>query len=390
MANCQVQPPRLQRSQWLRQRSSPDLQPSRTARSFSSLLDGAPLHRPLTCGRSSICFLTVCAAAQVQRLKPGRVCRLARAEEADNFAPPSRWTGAGMGQAASPNLQSLIAAENVEGQAAAVVLEPNMTVGGAIAALLAANVVCVSKDSEQVFYVQLAGNFDDGSDSTEVCCVTLADLLNAPRQMPVSCILSDSQAEECDLYLNTPEPYADRTVATELASRLPWLVSLLACLTVSAGILEYFDGILQRHLVIAFYLTALVGCGGNAGSQACALVLQALATGEVVPSSKDALNVLTKELLVSLGIAFVLAAGVGLRIGAFGGSFGDVATIALSMVITVTFSVVFGASLPLGLQKLGADPAKISGPLLSTVVDILGVLVACLTAYALESAGVYS
>ena len=50
---------------------------------------------------------------------------------------------------------------------------------------------------------------------------------------------------------------------------------LLCGSEVSSAILEYYDALLQKHLVIAFYLTALVGCGGNAGSQAASLVLQA-------------------------------------------------------------------------------------------------------------------
>lgn len=124
--------------------------------------------------------------------------------------------------------------------------------------------------------------------------------MEAPRQMPLECLLGGGDVEECDLYVNLPEPYIDRTAAMELTSRLPWLFVLLGFLTVSAGILEYFDALLQRHLVIAFYLTALIGCGGNAGSQASSLVLQELATGELVPTTAD---VATQDTKATSGIA---------------------------------------------------------------------------------------
>jgi len=225
-------------------------------------------------------------------------------------------------------------------------------------------------------------------DGEELCRISMADLLEAPRNMPLNCLIDDSQ-EECDLYQAVADSYASRSVMSELTSRLPWLVGMLGFLTVSAAILEFYDDLLHRHLVIAFYLTALVGCGGNAGSQACSMVLQALASGEVVPVNKDIGTVLWKELQLSVGVAAVLSVGVAARILLFGGDITDAAMIALAMAVTVSFSVVFGAGVPLFLQRAGLDPAKVSGPLLSTVVDTAGVLLACCSAQLLEAMGMF-
>lgn len=258
--------------------------------------------------------------------------------------------------------------------------------------LLSSNAICVEEGvdgEERVFYVQVLSEATEVAEAkASVACISLADLLEAPRHLPLGCLL-DVEKEECELYAVVPEPYKEKSVESELSGRLPWLVGLLVFLTVSSAILEYYDGLLQKHLIIALYLTALVGCGGNAGSQAASLVLQALATGELVPSLKDLGSVLWKELQVSLGIAFVLAAGVALRILLFGGPMSDAAAIAVAMAITVSFSVIFGASAPLVLKRLGADPAKVSGPLLSTVIDIAGVLVACLSALLFEALGIW-
>ncbi|CAE8621979.1 unnamed protein product, partial [Polarella glacialis] len=95
------------------------------------------------------------------------------------------------------------------------------------------------------------------------------------------------------------------------------------------------------------------------------------------------------ELLISVGVAAVLSLSVAARIILFGNPISDAICIAIAMALTVIFSIVFGACAPLVLQRLGADPAKVSGPLLSTAIDIFGVLVACLSAQLLEAVGAF-
>lgn len=307
----------------------------------------------------------------------GRRCKVVRSSGQAQISAPNRW---------DTNLRRPLPSNT------GVTLRSDMKMDEVLRILLSSNAICVEEGvdgEERVFYVQVLSEATEVAEAkASVACISLADLLEAPRHLPLGCLL-DEEKEECELYAVVPEPYKEKSVESELSGRLPWLVGLLVFLTVSSAILEYYDGLLQKHLIIAFYLTALVGCGGNAGSQAASLVLQALATGELVPNLKDLGSVLWKELQVSLGIAFVLAAGVALRILLFGGPMSDAAAIAVAMAITVSFSVIFGASAPLVLKRLGADPAKVSGPLLSTVIDIAGVLVACLSALLFEALGIW-
>ncbi|CAE7350664.1 unnamed protein product [Symbiodinium sp. CCMP2456] len=300
-------------------------------------------------------------------------CKPSQAGEMKQVPPPNRWVTSQpvMTPSSSP-----------------ITLRPDMRIDEVIRILLRSNAVCVGDAPDGVFFVKVAQNGDDTQDPG-LACINLADLLEAPRQLPLDCLLGLGDKEECDLYSSAPEPYVGKSVQTELYGRLPWLLGLLVFLSVSSAILEFFDVLLQKHLIIAFYLTALVGCGGNAGSQAASLVLQALATGELVPTFADFWRVLRKELLVALGIAATLSLGIAGRILLFGGSAADALAIALAMAVTVSFSVLFGASAPLLLQRAGADPAKVSGPLLSTVIDIAGVLVACLSAQLLEAVGAW-
>lgn len=303
---------------------------------------------------------------------------------APEVPPPIRWDGPGVSRNKLDRL-------GIPPDDTAITLRPDMRIGEVIRILLSSNAVCMSSGKDDVFYVKVAPKEDvagSSVDDNELFCISLEDVLQAPRQLPLNCILESEASEECQLYGALPEPYITRGPLPELMGRLPWLVGLLFFLTVSSAILEFYDALLQRHLVIAFYLTALVGCGGNSGSQAAALVLQGLATGELAPSWDDIRRVLEKELLVSFGIAAVLSVGVFARIALWGSPVGDAITIALSMAVMVLFSVLFGAAAPLVLQRLGADPAKVSGPLLSTVIDIVGVLVACWSAQLLEALGI--
>ncbi|CAE6929998.1 unnamed protein product [Symbiodinium natans] len=226
------------------------------------------------CGQrlsSASCLLATASFLVAPRACRGRGwrgwrCRSSMSGQRDReVPPPNRWaTGAPITTPASST----------------ITLRPDMRIDEVIRILLRSNAVCVGDASDGVFFVKVAQ--DDEAEDEGLACISLADLLDAPRQLPLDCLLGLGNKEECDLYSSAPEPYVDKSVQTELLGRLPWLLGLLVFLSVSSAILEFYDALLQKHLIIAFYLTALVGCGGNAGSQAASLVLQALATGELV------------------------------------------------------------------------------------------------------------
>merc|ERR1719291_503973 len=124
-----------------------------------------------------------------------------------------------------------------------------MKVEQVIRALLVSNVACV--DSGGGLFFQVAVDVvEDGVPAAAGSAsgpyrILLQDLLEAPRQMPLECLVSDASEEW--------EPYGAREPGQELLGRLPWLMGLMVFLTVSSAILEFYDGVLQRHLAIAFY-----------------------------------------------------------------------------------------------------------------------------------------
>jgi magnesium transporter len=169
--------------------------------------------------------------------------------------------------------------------------------------------------------------------------------------------------------------------------RVYWVVGLAAAGLISGMVIHGFEDALTTLVILAFYMPMVADTGGNVGSQAATVVVRALAVGEI--AAKDWWRVVLKEATVGLllcsllgALAFVkvlfLSGGTELPIGYTLGKIALVIAIALS-IQTVTSTVV-GAALPMLAKALRLDPAVVSTPALTTVVDITGLLIYFTTA----------
>lgn len=155
--------------------------------------------------------------------------------------------------------------------------------------------------------------------------------------------------------------------------RAPWLVALLVVQAVAVTVLAYYDALLEQYIALAFFLPALVATGGNTGTQGATIVIRALATGEI--SSKDIFQITWKSikaglvLCIVLGIAGFILALVVNRDPIIG------LCVAAGMGTVVLMSNLAGNLLPLILKRVGLDPALMSGPFISTIVDVTGLLI---------------
>ncbi len=155
-------------------------------------------------------------------------------------------------------------------------------------------------------------------------------------------------------------------------NRIKWLLGLVLVYLASGGIMARFDEVMSSTISLVFFLPLLIDSAGNAGSQSAVLVVRALAMEEI--DLQDWARVVLRE----LGVAIVLGLAMGLTILAVGvGKTGlDIAfVVALTMVINVVLMCVVGACTPLLISKLGHDPAVASSPLVTSIADILGVLI---------------
>ncbi len=152
-------------------------------------------------------------------------------------------------------------------------------------------------------------------------------------------------------------------------SRVWWLAVNLVTAFIASGVISLFEGTISQIVALAVLMPIVASMGGNAGTQTLTVVVRALATREL--SSSNAFRVVGKEVLVGLinGVVFAVAVGLIAWIW-FSPMIGVV--IACAMVINLFVAGLFGALLPLGLDKLGVDPAVASAVFLTTVTDVVG------------------
>jgi len=177
------------------------------------------------------------------------------------------------------------------------------------------------------------------------------------------------------------ESYFDVPLRAFIRSRAAWLVALLLLQSLSSVVLSRFQPLVQAHVVLALFLTMLTGTGGNAGNQSSALVIRGLATGEI--SWDNARRVFLREFIVGMCIALVLGSVGFIRVYVTSGQLEASLAVSTALMFTVMFGVAFGTLSPIVLQRLGVDPCNCASPALSTVTDIAGVLLLCLTASAI-------
>jgi magnesium transporter len=164
------------------------------------------------------------------------------------------------------------------------------------------------------------------------------------------------------------------TSAWEIARRrVGWLLLLFVTGMITANVLEFFEGTLSRAVVLSFFVPLLIGTGGNAGSQTTTTIIRALSVGEV--DKKDALKVLWHEVQVGLLLGLLVGVAGFLRGWTFNQDPLLGLTIGSAIGAIVFWSSSIGSLLPLFATLIGVDPALISGPLMSTLVDATGLFI---------------
>lgn len=159
--------------------------------------------------------------------------------------------------------------------------------------------------------------------------------------------------------------------------RVVWLLVLIVAATLTVSVLQLFETSLEAVTSLALFIPLLVGTGGNVGAQAATSAVRALAIGEVRPS--DALRVAWRESSVGLFLGIVLGvlafvAGwivAGIPVGIVVGT---------SVVLVCMWAATIGSLMPLMARSLNIDPAVISAPLVTTLVDATGLMIYFLVA----------
>lgn len=173
------------------------------------------------------------------------------------------------------------------------------------------------------------------------------------------------------------EGYFETGVVEMFRSRVFWLSLLFIGGFLTASVMESFATQLSTAITLAVFVPLIISSGGNSGSQSAALIIRALALGEVKPA--DWGRVLGRELVVSLALGLVLGVLGFARAYFAGGPADDPVTLGLAVSLS-TLGVVMvgslcGSLLPLAIQRVGLDPAVSSTPFIASLVDVVGLLI---------------
>jgi magnesium transporter len=164
--------------------------------------------------------------------------------------------------------------------------------------------------------------------------------------------------------------------------RLPWLLLLVLVGFITASVVKGFAVLGDSlALTVVAFNTMLLGSGGNASTQTTTVIVRGLATGEL--TRKDAGRILRKELTIALVAGAVLAVLAATRVMISDHNWELALTVALAMIATVVIAKSLGGMLPLVMDRIGLDPALMSAPLITTILDVVTLTVYLLLAMAI-------
>lgn len=183
------------------------------------------------------------------------------------------------------------------------------------------------------------------------------------------------------------EPYLEMPIIKLFKKRVVWLIVLFLGEMLTATAMGYFEDEIKKAVVLALFVPLIISSGGNSGSQASTLIIQAMAVGEITIS--DWWRVMRREIISGLLLGSILGLIGFLRIifwNMIFHTYGDHTlliggSVGFSLIGVVLWGTISGSMLPIMLKKLGADPATSSAPFVATLVDVTGLVIYFSVAY---------
>ncbi|MBD5548208.1 MAG: magnesium transporter [Lachnospiraceae bacterium] len=170
------------------------------------------------------------------------------------------------------------------------------------------------------------------------------------------------------------KPYMKTSVIETWKKRMPWLLLLMISATLTGSVLTTFEDALMAYGVLIAYIPMLMDTGGNAGGQASVTIIRGLSLNEI--EFRDALRVLWKEIRVAVLCGVTLAAANFCKLLLLDRVDIMVAiVVCLTLIAAIMIAKAVGCMLPMLAKKIGFDPAVMASPFITTIVDVLSLLV---------------
>lgn len=178
------------------------------------------------------------------------------------------------------------------------------------------------------------------------------------------------------------KPYNEIGFVSMIRKRAGWLSILLLGEMLTASVMQFFEGELEKAIVLTLFIPLIMSSGGNSGSQATSLIIRALALREI--TLKDWWRIALRELPTGITLGLILGTIGVMRVTLWQwAGFYDygphwmlvAATVGGALLGIVTFGSLAGSMLPFALKRLGFDPASASAPFVATLVDVTGLII---------------
>lgn len=178
------------------------------------------------------------------------------------------------------------------------------------------------------------------------------------------------------------EPYLEISIFKLFKKRVGWLIVLFLGEMLTATAMASYELALEKALILSLFIPLIISSGGNTGSQASSLIIQALTVGEVTIT--DWWRVMKREIISGIMLGTVLGLIGFMRVVLWSQIFPEVygvhylliaSVVGVSLIGVVMFGTISGSMLPIVLKRLGADPAVSSAPFVATLVDVTGVII---------------
>lgn len=166
---------------------------------------------------------------------------------------------------------------------------------------------------------------------------------------------------------------ADRNPLQAAKRRLPWLVILLFLGTITASLIGQFEDTLNQVAILAVFIPLIAGMAGNTGTQALAVAVRGIATGET--DKQDLKSLVLREAGTGLITGTTCGIVITVIVYLWQSSIYLGLLVGVSILLTLIVATLAGALIPLFMHKLKIDPAVASGPFITTINDIISVLI---------------
>src|SRR5712691_9382106 len=169
------------------------------------------------------------------------------------------------------------------------------------------------------------------------------------------------------------KPYFDNPILLVVRKRIGWLLLLFVAETFTGTVLRHFEDELAAVVALSFFIPLLIGTGGNAGSQTVTTIIRSLALGEI--RLRDAWKVFAREMSTGVVIGLLIGAVAFGRALLWGSSMPLAITVTITVLSICAWSTTVGSLIPIAAERFGVDPAVLSAPLITTLVDATGLVI---------------